>query len=160
MTVQVIDRGWDAVGDLLKKFAPGKAAAVGIQGSKAEQIHEGGYTNVEIGAVHEYGTQDGVIPERSFIRSTHTENEDAITKELSAIAAKKVFEAKDPTADIAMMGETFRKKILEKIKSGIAPPLAESTIIQKKGEITPLIGKTGQLWNSITSVLVDPSERR
>ena len=159
MTVKVIDKGWDAIGNQLKKFARGKAASVGIQGSKAEEAHEGGYTNVEIGAVHEYGTQDGKIPERSFIRSTYSENEDAITKKLGAISAKRIFEGKDPIADIAMLGEEFRTKILKKIKSGIAPPLAESTIEHKKGEATPLID-TGQMWNAISSEVVDPGERK
>jgi len=158
MTVQVIDKGWDAIGNELKKLSGGKAASVGIQGSKASESH-GKYTNVEIGAVHEYGTKDGRIPERSFIRSTYAENEATIVKEAAKIASTRVFEGKSPIADITMMGEDFRKKILEKIQSGIAPPLAESTIEHKKGEGTPLID-TGQLWNAISSEVVDPGKLR
>lgn len=159
MTVQVIDKGWDAIKRNLEKFTTGKAASVGIQGSLAAEEHEGGYTNVEIGAVHEFGTKDGSIPSRSFIGSTYAENEDAITKETARIASKKVFEGKDPIPDIMMMGENFRTKVLKKIKSGIEPGLAESTIIQKKGETTPLID-TGQMWNAISSEVVDPRKRR
>jgi hypothetical protein len=156
--VVIKDLGWKAIGDVLKKYQSGKAAAVGVQGTKASEDHDG-ITNAELGAIHEYGTQDGRIPARSWLGSTAAEQEANVVKELKEIATKKVYEGKEPVADIAMMGENFRGKVLEKIKSNIPPALAESTIKQKKGETIALI-KDGQFWNSISSEVVDPKSRR
>ena len=151
MTVQVIDKGWDAIGAELKKLAQGKTASVGIQGSKAEAPHDdSAYTNVEIGAVHEYGSQDGTIPERSYLRSTYSENEAAIEREMARIASTKVFSGKSPIADLTMAGEDFKKKVLEKIQAGIGDPVDDRIALVK----------TGQLWNAITSEVVDPRTRK
>ena len=34
------------------------------------QVTEEGFTMIELAAVHEFGSEDGVIPERSFIRAS------------------------------------------------------------------------------------------
>src|SRR4051812_36975227 len=50
------------------RFLPGSGAKV------APPPSEGGMTNAEIALVNEFGSQDGRVPERSFIRSTFDRN--------------------------------------------------------------------------------------
>ena len=157
-SVKVVDKGWGNIAKWMKTLGDGRTASVGIQGDKAAEDH-GALTNAELGAIHEYGTKDGHIPERSFLRSTEAENESWIADQLKKIASDKVFEGKDPEGSLKMMGEEFRTKVLEKIKSNIPPELADSTKAAKKGEPTALIS-SGQFWNSITSEVVDSREKQ
>lgn len=156
----VKDRGWDDIvkglGESVK--VEGVSAGVGIQGVKAvaaSKEHKG-KTNVYIGLVHEFGTRDGRIPSRSYLRSTFDEREKEYQKEIDE-AARRVSAGKaDPRGEMLVLGELHRGHIIAKIKDSIPPPLAESTIAAKKKETTPLID-TGQLFNSIS---VDVSSDR
>jgi len=157
-SVQTVDHGWNKINELFRKYATGKTASVGIQGIKASADHDG-ITNVEIGAIHEFGSPEKNIPERSFIRSTYTEQGKAIEQTMRKLAAQTVFEGKDPTKDIAMAGEEFRTKILSKINSSIPPALSDVTVERHKGETIPLLN-TKQMFNAITSEIADPKDKR
>jgi len=135
----------------------GRAALVGIQGEKGAEDRGEGLTNAELATIHEFGAKNNRPPERSFLRSTFDENQQEYKKELDQIG-KDFFDGKLPPArvdgELLLLGEEYRSDIIEKIRSGIPPPLAESTIEEKGGEETPLI-RTGQLWNSITAIVGD-----
>jgi len=147
--VQVIDRGWKKILHSLSRIGKkGQFAAVGIQGDKAAADHDG-LTNAELGAIHEYGTQDGHIPERSWLRATVEEEKGRIEKRQKE-AAGNVYSGKDIGNFVLLVGEEFRAQILKRVQAHIAPGLAPSTIAARNGSDTPL-WDTGQLVNAITT---------
>lgn len=74
------------------------------------------------------------------------EEESTLTKEMAQVA-KDVYSGKDLEPGLRMAGESYRTKVLQKIKGGIEPPLSETTIAMGRQD-PPLIA-TGQYWNSI-----------
>jgi hypothetical protein len=156
--VKVVDKGWNAIVKEMKAIAKGGGlvAAVGIQGPDATSDH-GGITNAELGAIHEYGSQDGRIPERSHFRSTLAEEESSVTKGLKAVA-NEVYSGKGPESELLMVGEDFRAKVLQKIRSGLEPDIAESTRAAR-GEGPPL-WVTGQYINSIITEVTTLKEKQ
>lgn len=159
--VKIIDRGWNKIQKQALKMSRGKAVAVGIQGSEAELVDpkHGEMTNVELGAIHEFGTQDGHIPERSFIRSTFDENRAKYEKGMK-LASQKFFEGKKPDGELLLIGEEFKSDIINKVRSGDLKPLAESTMMTREGGAIPL-WKSGQLMNALTAVVTDdPASKR
>lgn len=165
----MIDRGWKKIKSSAKQIAKseGLVCAVGIQGdkaflaakpydTKAESKGKSGkkgrqITNVEVGAYHEFGSVKvkDRPPQRSFIRSTIDEKKQMIDSEMKKIASG--FYANERTdLSLLLLGEKVKKAMIEKIKSGIKPPLKPKTIKAKDGKSTPLIN-TGQLWNSLSA---------
>lgn len=148
--VKVIDRGWNKIEKGLKKYNKGKCAAIGIQGSQAEQERDGA-TNVLIGSVHEFGSS--TVPERSFMRSTFDENKNTYQTELDKIG-KGFFSKVEIEGELLLLGEKYRRDIINKIRSGIQPPLKDETVKAKAGVATPLY-RTGQMINATTAIVVD-----
>jgi hypothetical protein len=142
------DRGWDHIIDSLEDIP--FDVTIGIQGSEASVDH-GGITNAMLGSIHEYGTADGRIPQRSFLRSTLNKKEKKYTKEY-ATALANVAEGKDLEGELKIVGEIAAGDVKKEIKKHIPPILHPSTVARKKGETVPLIN-TGQLWNSISSLV-------
>ena len=68
-TVTEIDRGWRKLRQTMKAASDAHAKVGVLAGKGAEESREG-LTNAELAAVHEFGTKDGRVPERSFIRAT------------------------------------------------------------------------------------------
>ena len=154
--VKVIDKGLNNILKQMDVLKLGKAASVGVQGSEAGQDHDGA-TNVLIGSVHEFGSSTN--PQRSHWRSTFDENEKKYLKELKAIS-KRVYDPRDSIrieGDLLLLGETYKKDVIDKIKTKLKPPLTERTIEKKKGEDTPLID-SGEYINSFTAIVVGRNE--
>src|SRR4051794_24560734 len=92
-TVTDRDRGWAqlikelrAAGDLV-----GKAGVIGAKAAQERPDGEGGsITNAEIALQNEFGSQDGHVPERSFIRSTFDRQRSKYEDHLGQFA-KKVY---------------------------------------------------------------------
>jgi hypothetical protein len=176
--VEDIDHGWEELSTNLLA-ADGWATEVGIIGAKAEEQHVGSeFSNADIGLVHEFGSADGRIPERSFIRSAIDDHEEELVGMLKkvddAIAEKKPVNFRRA---MSIIGEAAASFVRGMIRGGIPPPNAEATLERKLnlnppktekarnqirsraaagevghlGDPTPLID-TGQLINSITHV--------
>ncbi len=136
---KVVDRdlGYRAVVRGLKdlKKKSGMAAYVGVHGDEGSEI-------VIIAASNEFGTADGHIPERSYLRSTVDEH----VKEIADILQKAVIDAIDGKRSIedslALLGEEAVGWVKMKIRLLDTPPNAPSTIAAK-GSDNPLIA-TGQ----------------
>jgi hypothetical protein len=98
----------------------------------------------------EFGTK--TIPERSFIRATA----DAIHEEIREYIAELVGQIYDGTMTVEVALDRVALKVIAKtkdrIRHGIDPPLALSTVA-RKGSTTPLID-TGQLLNGQTFVRI------
>ena len=157
--VRIIDHGWDRIMRFFWKYQSGIGAQVGIQGVEAMANREG-ISNAELAAVHEYGTKDGRIPERSFLRSTFDEElpyykrtVDRMGEEMPKAMKKGILEAAFVEGELMLIGEEFRKDILDNINRGIYPYLKPVTIKRKDGETTPLIN-SGQLRSAISTAIV------
>lgn len=68
---RVIDKGYKKAISDLKKMYKGKQVVAGIYGENASKQVEGtDFDMVSLATVHEYGSENGHIPERSHLRST------------------------------------------------------------------------------------------
>ena len=133
----------------LKAFN-GIEAAVGVPEEFANEIvsDEGDFTRVEQAVVHEFGSADGHIEERSFLRSTFNKNREKYQKDLEKAAAKVARLDSTPLRELTVFSEKVRNDVVNRIRDGeITPELAESTI-DAKGSSLPLVD-TGGLVGSI-----------
>ncbi|EPN2806523.1 hypothetical protein ACTWOG_004253 [Serratia marcescens] len=115
--------------------------------------YEEGAPIVVIGAVQEFGSADGRVPERSFLRVPLRQNQDNIKKGFAALSRKVV---KGEISAFQMLDRVGARAVgycQEAIETGISPANAPSTI-KRKGSATPLIDK-GILKNKITHVVED-----
>lgn len=113
---------------------------VGVVGKKASEQRRGVPIAV-IAAVHEFGSPQNNIPERSFLRPTLDANQreifSAMGKGFGAILDGKA----TPEAVLSRIGEAQANEVKARVQAGISPPL-------QKGSRTPLID-TGALLDSI-----------
>jgi hypothetical protein len=119
---------------------------------------DGGMTLVEIAATHEFGSSDGRIPERSFIRSTFLiRRVNALRTFQEKLARAIVTKGLDPIKALNMLGAWGAAEVKNTITEiDIPPPLADSTV-QRKGSSKPLVD-TGLLKNSISYEVVENDE--
>jgi len=154
--IQVNDKGWAGICQLGTKYNFGKYASVGVQGAKAAAVEHkeaDDMTNVELATIHEFGSSDGVIPERSFIRSTFDKHLGEYDRTLQTMG-QQMFRGKKAEGALVMLGEKLRADIIMAIKNReIYQGLSDATKVRKKKESTALID-TGKLWNAISSVLL------
>lgn len=131
---------------------------IGILGDTNESV-EGGYTLAGIGAVHEFGTDKAgrgnnvVIPERSFIRMPLEQGQEEIEKSLEP-RLKDLLEKGDIETIFKLIGIAGEAQIHEAFASagfGQWPPLAESTVAQRKNGSSEPLRDTGALEQAITS---------
>lgn len=104
-------------------------------------------TMAQLAAVHEFGTQDGTIPERSFIRSSLADHSKEIKRLIKKVTAAIVLGKMDRARALGIVCQKIADGIVAKIDSGVPPPLSDETI-RRKGSDHPLID-TGQLKNSV-----------
>ncbi len=141
------DKGFKRILELFRRNKKPASITVGIHQEEGNAQH-GSMTVAEIAAVHEYGSSDGTIPQRSFVRDTHDENLQ------SNLALLKLQEERVLAGHLtqhqacALLGEVASKQMVSKINAGISPANAPSTIRRKKSS-KPLID-TGQLKGAIS----------
>lgn len=111
-------------------------------GKKAEPI-----TMAQLAAVHEYGSRDGRIPERSFMRSTVNANRSAIEKMLEKLSAQVIDKKKTRKQALGIVSQFIVDKMKGRIAEGVPPPNAASTVARKGSNHTLI--DTGQLVGSI-----------
>lgn len=146
-------RAWNALQAALKGLDK-QVVKVGILASKGGgKADENGFTLADRAAVHEYGSEDGTIPERRWLRGTFATYE----KELIALQTSlaKSFFRGHLTADKALqqLGVWSANKVKTHVKQDtITPPLKLSTIAAK-GSDRPLID-TGLMVNSVNYEVV------
>lgn len=147
MPVRIRDRGAKA---LLKRLSQrARSLKVGVVGPGAQAPHAGSSDTVAmIAARHELGLG---VPRRSFVRDTVNMERREIEAELRAIARKVFKSGLTIEKGLSLLGVSIVRRIRRRIRSGLTPPLAASTVKQK-GSNVPLI-ESGQLVNSITWTL-------
>lgn len=148
--VKVVDHGWDAIVKAVKAAkAQNSYVKVGILGDDPKSTRaEGTLSNVEIGAVHEFGSPAANIPERSFLRSTVDAHKEAYNQHIEDAARDVVHGKYTVEQTLNRLGARAAADVKATIRKGIPPPLQPETVA-RKGSTKPLVD-TGQLISSIT----------
>lgn len=120
----------------------------GIPNDETSREDSGEITNAELGIIHEWGAPEKGIPERSFMRSTMSEEMENLGR-LSKTQIALCLEGNTSPHDVfATIGAYLQGKIVDKITDGEFKPNNENTV-KRKGSSKPLID-TGQLRGAIT----------
>lgn len=106
-----------------------KAGVTQARGSAVRE--DGKITTAGIARVHEYG--GGRVPERSFLRSTLAKNQSRYDRQIAELRDQIFDGNSDMTVEkaLALIGQSYSSDVKQTIRSGIAPPLAASTIARK-----------------------------
>jgi hypothetical protein len=118
--------------------------AVGIL---QDEKRDDGFSMVDLAMVHEYGSKDGHIPERSFIRSSCDAKRTEHLRLLQRLEKKVISGHLNKKQALIQFGEMVKSDMVQAINSGIDPALDPKTIRRKKSS-RPLID-TGHLKGSI-----------
>ena len=147
------DHGLRAITSAVSKLGAARTR-VGVLGSDGDAVHPtgNGLKVWEVAALQEFGTENGHIPPRSFIRSTL--NDLVWVRSLMARAAQRVVFGK-ATADGALdwLGKTVVMAIQNRIMQSVPPPNAEQTVMWK-GHAHTLIGTTSVVSKSVSHDVV------
>lgn len=120
---------------------------VGIREAKGSVVTEGGDTVAGYATKNEFGSEDGRVPERSFLRSTVDGNEARYTSELEAAVGKVVDGSANIGQAFGLVGAKVARDVQQTIRDMTSPPNAPRTIAMK-GSSHPLID-TGRMLQSI-----------
>jgi hypothetical protein len=132
------------------KVLDGFEVVVGIPAKEGDQVYEDGVPLIKIASAHEFGTDDGRIPRRSFLRDTFDANRAKYVK-LQDEAAEQVVKGKEPRAALFRLSQEGRNDVIERINAGIDPPLKDETAA-RKGSTLQLV-RDGILRASITGLV-------
>lgn len=106
----------------------------------------------EVAVVNEFGTENGRIPERSFIRWTHDEYRQQMIRMIDDLRHEVMARRMTTKRALGLVGAEMQRLIKKRIVDIKTPPNAPSTIVAKTraGRVgdNPLIN-TGQLLSRI-----------
>lgn len=140
-SVRDIDRGFAELERTLAELAGADVAVlVGVSGQTDRDM-------VVIAASNEFGTADGHVPERSFLRDTVDNRTEEILDDLEGAVEAALDGANLDTA-LGRVGEKWAGEVKTAIRDKADPPNAAATIAAK-GADNPLIDQ-GRLRNAIT----------
>lgn len=128
------DLGLRQLMDLAKQLKEGGAhVKVGVLDDGKGGEDHGGLTTAQLAAVHEFGSADGHIPERSFIRSTFDKNKKTYTENLRKLLVAVVNGQISVSRMFNVMGAVISTDIKKHVTTGapIPPPNAPSTVWNK-----------------------------
>jgi hypothetical protein len=157
---KVIDRdlGYDALLGQLGDLGHPRVL-VGIQQDDGSEMSDDGeITLAGYAAVNEFGSNDGHVPERSFLRSTVDERQAEYQGELDKAAGHMIDETirggvtagqRALENDLKGLGEDAVGHVKKKIRDLRAPPNAPSTLAKKYPGNNPLI-ETGRMRQNIS----------
>ena len=129
----------------------GVPAAAGIHKDDSDDAGDEDLTVAQIAAWNEFGTEDGRVPERSFLRSTISVNHDKYKLLFKKITARLIDDPELYIQLLSKIGFVVQGDVQKTIRDLIDPPNSPKTIAAKKSD-NPLVD-TGQLGSSITFVI-------
>lgn len=134
------------------KTMRGIKVTVGVQGKEAEETHpeSKGVPMRVIAAAHELGL--GTVPKRSFLRETYDMHRDRYAEFVVSGARQTAAGFTTILAVMWQAGEMIRGDIIQRMRSGIPPPLKDPSEERGGESAIPLIDK-GHLIGSISSVV-------
>lgn len=129
----------------IEKMALGPHVAVGVF---QNELSVDEFSMVDLAVVHEFGSNNGRIPPRSFVRSTCDARKNDHARLMARLQDKYISGQLPLNKALRRLGEIISKNMVQAINRGIKPKLAKATIKRKKSS-KPLID-TGRLKGSIT----------
>ncbi len=137
MVASVTDRdvGLKAI---IAQLQQGAHVRVGVQGSDAAVTPEGSKLSlVQIATVHEFGSSDGRIPQRSYLRSTFDEKKGELESLINRLIAKAIKSPGSLTLEqvVGLAGQRYLDLVKAKIRSKIDPPLSKFTLAKRLSKI-------------------------
>lgn len=131
------DLGLEKLKDLLQKIAD-KEGTIGVKAgvlaSGPGGAHEfgGKLTVAEIAAVHEFGSKDGRLPERSFMRATIVDHRQEYIEILKTLLIRLMDKKINPAKFFDVIGLRISSDMRKKITvEGVQPPNTAATIRRK-----------------------------
>lgn len=165
VTIRDVDKGYKRVRRLFENYARRASfVKIGLLGTDAdEERGDDGLTQAEIGAIHEYGSADGKIPQRSWIGSTFDEQREKLVTMAQELIGY-VVDGKMPIEKaLGILGLKLATEIKKKVTTGapIPPPNAPAYAKQKEEKtrkgathgVRTLID-TGRMIASVTWAIV------
>lgn len=177
---KVIDKdlGWN---DLVKRLEEIKEARVKVGVLDDGKRSEERLTVAQIAAIHEYGTEDGRIPARPFVKPTFDKQRDKLVKMAKNLMGQVIDGKISVKQGLNLLGSQLAADIKATVVAGVPPPNALSTIIRKArkskkftavaenigqafgqagilASVKPLID-TGRMLGAITWVVVMKGEK-
>lgn len=142
MSTSVTDRdlGYAKALKALAAFGEGAGVYVGVRAAAGSDM-------VIIAASNEFGTEDGHIPERSYLRSTVDHGQSEVADDLQAATEAAIDGTMALPTGLARVGAKWVGKVQQTMRDFTTPKNADATIA-KKGVDNPLID-TGRLRQSI-----------
>ena len=157
MSGEIIDRdkGWKNLKRTLESFKDDELV-IGIPG----EIDFNVPTQGAIGAVQEFGSVDGTITSRSFLRSTFDKNISRYSRSLAQHIRRAIDSGSPRKQGLFRLGERVRKDVIKRIQNGeIKQDLAESTKMAfvpgtrtRRGDGVALVS-TGTMVGQIVSIV-------
>lgn len=157
--IKVTDRGLkrlDQLAILLTKNDYHVKVGVLDNGGKGSEVRDGGLSNAQIAAIHEFGSSDGKIPERSFLRAAFNSQKANWLLILRKLLADVILGKRTVEQSFNLLGLKMSSDVKAYITQGdpIPPPNAPSTARRKQrfhpgGPIRTLVD-TGRMVASIT----------
>lgn len=145
------DRGYKDAVRSLRAVSGTRHVVVGIRSEKGTATAEGDSLNLAgIAAVNEFGSKDGHVPERSFLRSTFDAGKAAYTNAIEASLGKITDGKSDIDKELGLLGARVAGDVQATITSGVPPENAPSTIRRKRGS-TGTLRDSGRLSASVDS---------
>ena len=142
MTVQDIDRGWQAIKREVEK-AQGQTVAVGILSGASND----GVSIAEYATYNEYGTKH--IPSRPFMAISFDEGRAEIDADFKRQTDALVTGKATANAALTIIGQKHVTRIKKTITGrNIPPPLSPQTVARKKGSSKTLVD-TGAMVNAV-----------
>ena len=142
MTVQDIDRGWNAIKREVEK-AKTQLVAVGILAGASND----GVSIAEYATHNEYGTKH--IPSRPFMAMSFDEGRTEIDSDFKQQGDKLVTGKTTAQAALTIIGQKHVTRIKKTITGrNIPPPLSPQTVARKKGSSKTLVD-TGAMVNAV-----------
>lgn len=131
----------------MEQVARGPHVAVGITQEKFDlekQVGPGepapAYSLGEIAVVHEFGSKDGRIPERSYLRVPAQDRRREMIAYIDELRKLVVGGKMSVRMALGRVGVKFESMIRERIRSNIPPKLKDATVRRKTRD-----GKTGEV---------------
>lgn len=130
--VKFIDHGWKKILDEVVGSA-GYQVRIGVVGEKAAEPHADntGMTTGEIAIINEFGTLDGHIPARPFVKSTFQKSQAGLVKELADGLRLMLTSGVKVRTALVRVGKYGANEIKKTIRSSVPPPNAPSTLRHK-----------------------------
>lgn len=153
------DDGWMQIVANMKLLGSSVVEA-GIVGTNARIAHPSGLSMADIAALNEYGTDDGHVPSRAFMRTIirSAEARQAFLRAASTVATQAISRRAIPVSRaLANIGRWAVAEIKKNIASTVPPPQAAATIAKKGHDGT--LRETFSLYNAINYVIRKTEEK-